>query len=112
MATPAPEPSAASATRSAAVDVTGVFESNWGAISLEQSGSRVWGTYECCGGGRIKGAIRDGVLDYEWHQPGASGRGRWTVKRGGSELVGTWGVGASATSGGPWNLSRPAQLAN
>lgn len=98
-------------TTDAGPTITGTFDSNWGPVHLEQSGARVSGTYECCGRGRIAGTLENGVLHYTWDQPGATGRGRWDVRKGGNELTGTWGHGESETSGGPWNLRRRAHIA-
>ena len=95
-----------------AVDVTGSYDSNYGPVHLEQSGDRVVGNYECCGGGRIEGYLRDGIIDYKWYQPNASGSGRWKVVNGGDKLVGEWGLGKSRTSGGSWDLTRRAQIAS
>lgn len=88
------------------VDVTGSFDSNYGAVHLEQDGARIIGTYECCRGGRIVGTLRGSVIDYQWEQPGASGHGRWEVVDYGEKLLGTWGTGESRTSGGAWDLQR------
>ena len=88
------------------VDVTGSFDSNWGAVHLEQDGARIVGTYECCGGGRIVGTLSGSVIDYAWEQPGTSGHGRWEVVDDGDKLLGTWGTGESRTSGGAWDLKR------
>ena len=88
------------------VDVTGSFDSNYGAVHLEQDGTRIVGTYECCGGGRIVGTLSGSVIDYQWEQPGTSGRGRWEVVDYGDKLLGTWGTGDSRTSGGSWDLKR------
>lgn len=88
------------------VDVTGSFDSNYGAVHLEQDGDRVVGTYECCGGGRIVGTLKGSAIDYRWEQRGASGHGRWEVVDYGRKLLGTWGTGESRTSGGTWDLQR------
>ena len=97
--------------KSEKAQISGTYDSIWGPVHLEQSGSRIVGTYECCGGGRIEGVLRDGVIQYKWVQPDASGRGRWTVRKAGHKLVGRWGVGDSETDGGPWDLTRRAQIA-
>ena len=89
------------------VDVTGVFQSNYDEVSLEQHGSRITGTYVCCGGGTIEGRIDGRVIHYHWEgsNGGGDGLGVWTaVSR--HELVGTWGSGDSDDDGGEWNLDR------
>jgi hypothetical protein len=96
------------------VDVTGRYQSNWDEVRLVQDGDRVRGTYVCCGGGVIEGRLRGRTLTYRWTQPGAEGRGVWSVREDG-RLDGTWGHAASADDGGDWNLTRAGrdqQLAN
>jgi hypothetical protein len=85
--------------------VTGTYTSNWNDVTLVQEGSRIRGTYVCCGGGTIDGRIIEGrVIRYHWEQPGATGEGVWTVTPSG-RLEGTWGFGQSADDGGAWNLA-------
>jgi hypothetical protein len=105
-------PLGATADRSAPrIDVTGVFQSNWDQVRLTQRGDAVTGTYVCCGGGTIEGRIVEGrVLRYRWRQPGAEGRGVWTIE-GPDRLDGTWGVGRDEVSGGRWDLERTPEIA-
>jgi hypothetical protein len=96
------------------VDVTGVFQSNYDEVRLEQRGSHITGTYVCCGGGTIEGRITGRVIHYRWSGGGGDGGlGVWTaISR--HELVGTWGSGDSEEDGGEWNLTRvgSSQIAN
>ncbi len=86
-------------------DVSGGYRSGYGEVRLQQAGRHVTGTYVCCGGGTIDGTLgSDGRITYRWTQPGSSGRGVWTAGPGG-QLLGTWGTGDSATSGGRWDLA-------
>jgi hypothetical protein len=87
------------------ISVSGTYKSNWDDVTLTQDGSQVFGTYVCCGGGTIRGYINGRTLHYEWHQPGGSGRGVWTIHPPG-KLDGTWGVGTSTSDGGRWDLVR------
>jgi hypothetical protein len=92
-------------------DVTGVFRSNWDEVQLRQRGDVVTGTYVCCGGGTIEGRIVEGrVVRYRWKQPGAEGRGVWTIEDP-DRLQGTWGVGHDEVSGGRWDLQRGREIA-
>jgi hypothetical protein len=100
------------ACKSARIDVAGSYDSNWGPVHLEQSGDRITGHYECCGGGRITGTLKGSTIDYEWQQPGATGHGRWEVVDRGDKLLGTWGTGASLDSGGVWDLERRRPSSN
>jgi len=94
------------------VDVTGVYQSNWGEVRLVQHGKRITGTYVCCGGGTINGELSgDRVMRYRWHQPELDGVGLWRID--GDRLDGTWGT-RTVDDGGRWTLTRvpDAQLAN
>lgn len=87
------------------VDVTGHYTSNYDDVTLVQKGDRVTGTYVCCGGGTIEGRVIEGsVIRYRWRQPGAEGRGVWSID--GSRLDGTWGVEQDDSGSGRWDLVR------
>jgi hypothetical protein len=88
---------------SAPVAATGSYDSNWGRVDLEQDGTRIVGSYACCGGGRIRGTLTGNVIRYRWSQPGASGHGVWAIGEGGG-LYGSWGYDADEADGGAWNL--------
>lgn len=86
------------------VNITGTYQSNYGDVKLSQDGSRVYGTYVCCGGGTIEGKIGPGgTIHYVWRQPNSWGLGVWTIERG--RLAGTWGSGQHESSGGRWDLT-------
>lgn len=98
-------------TRSAKLDISGVFQSNWDEVRLAQRGDVVTGTYVCCGGGTIEGRIVEGrVLRYRWRQPGGEGRGVWLIQNA-DRLEGTWGSGQDEASGGRWDLERTPEIA-
>ena len=87
--------------------VNGAWDSNWNTVQLSLDGSRVTGTYVCCGGGTIDGDLRGTTITYRWHEPNGagSGRGVWRLRDG--AWVGTWGFADSADNGGEWILTRP-----
>jgi hypothetical protein len=100
--------------KQARIDVTGVYDSNYGEVRLVQRGSLVEGEYVCCGGGRIEGRIDGTVIEYYWVEAErrADGHGVWRVFGAGRELVGTWGSDDSDDDGGEWNLQRADEIAN
>lgn len=107
---------AAVATAGSRLNVTGVYTSNWDEVTLHQDGTRVRGTYVCCGGGTIEGRIVEGrVIKFHWHEPRGAGHGEgvWVIKQDG-RLDGTWGHGQSESDGGPWTLAPKSsgQIAN
>lgn len=95
-------------------DVTGSYHSNWDDVKLVQDGTRVHGTYVCCGGGTIEGKIIEGrTLRYTWRSGGGWGLGVWTI--GADRLDGTWGSAQHESNGGRWDLVRvkpSARIAN
>lgn len=98
------------AAASQRANVSGQYESNWDDVRLVQDGDRVYGTYVCCGGGKIEGRIIAGrTVRYRWTQPGGWGMGEWRID--GNRLHGTWGVEQDDDDGGRWDLVRRAQLA-
>ncbi len=50
------------------VDVSGVFETNYGMMRLDQDGVTVWGCYDCCGIGQLTGSLDGRVLRFEWRE--------------------------------------------
>jgi len=93
-----------------AIDVTGSYGSNWGAVTLHQRGAAVTGTY-VFDGGRLDGTLDGNVVRYAWHERAGSGHGVFVVASNG-ELIGTWGVGKDDLGGGGWRLTpRQAALA-
>lgn len=94
------------------IDVTGVYRSNWDEVRLVQHGTRVTGSYVCCGGGTVDGEIDGHILRYHWHEPRGAGDGIGVWRVDGNRLDGTWGR-ATVDDGGPWVLEKitDAQLA-
>lgn len=106
--------SLASAATPRVPNIAGDYTSNWDDVRLDQQGTRVHGTYVCCGGGTIEGRIIEGrIIRYHWAEPNGAGGGEgiWKILSSG-RLEGTWGNGQSATDGGPWNLVPKPALAN
>jgi hypothetical protein len=90
------------ATPRPAIDVTGNYTSNWGAITLHQTGHHVTGSY-VYQQGQLDGTIEGNLLRYAWREGDAKGRGVFVVASDG-ELIGTWGLGSDDISGGGWRL--------
>jgi hypothetical protein len=109
----APFSADAAPRKQARIDVTGVYDSNYGEVRLVQRGTLVEGEYVCCGGGRLEGRIDGRVIRFYWveSERKADGHGVWRVVGTGSELLGTWGSDQSEDDGGEWNLKRVDELA-
>jgi hypothetical protein len=88
----------------------GEYDSNWGPVALEQHGDQITGVYSCCGGGTIRGVRNGDLIEYEWEQTGAQGRGWWRVVADGERLEGPWGFCEYFDDGGLWLLFRPYPL--
>lgn len=98
----------ASAAAPRVPNIAAEYTSNWGDVQLEQHGTRVNGTYVCCGSGTIEGRIINGrIIRYHWETSGSGGGGEgvWKILPSG-RLEGTWGSGQSDSDGGAWNLER------
>jgi len=50
------------------VDVTGVYETGYDLMRLEQEGNQVWGCYDCCSIGQLTGSMSGRVLQFEWRE--------------------------------------------
>ena len=69
-------------------------------VVLSRDGDRVTGSYSFGGGfARLEGTLQGSTLNYRWRMASDNGAGRLTLQ--GGEYRGTWGMGASATDGGP-----------
>lgn len=85
-----------------AVVYAGTYTSAWGQVTLEQAKATP---------GEVKGRYPRGTLkckvtaklECSWAESSSSGQAAFTREANG-DLKGSWGSGASATSGGPWNL--------
>jgi len=87
-----------------ATGFAGQWESNWGPMTLSQSGGRVTGSYSH-DKGRIEGEVKEGVLTGAWSEapsyapPDDSGRIVFRLSADGESFSGTWGYGASSDDG-------------
>lgn len=85
---------------------SGLFETRYGRIRLEQIGTQVTGLYRYSGNwGRIKGKVDKGRLAFEWREPKTSGKGEFRLGAQGVQLRGTWSV-AGAKVSRTWNGQR------
>jgi hypothetical protein len=97
-------------------DISGEWDSNWGLMNLEQSGSSVSGSYTW-DDGKISGSYSGGILTGEWSEspsyspPDDAGGFVFTISDDCNSFSGTWGYGSESTGGG-WSATRvnPKQL--
>ncbi|MBL4844154.1 MAG: hypothetical protein JKY65_01400 [Planctomycetes bacterium] len=72
---------------------SGLFETRYGRIRLEQHGDAVSGLYRYSGNwGRIKGTVKKGRLSFEWREPTTRGKGEFKLGPKGVQLRGKWSV--------------------
>ncbi|HNW94154.1 MAG TPA: hypothetical protein PKM88_14690, partial [bacterium] len=82
------------------------WESNYGALTLTQSGARVTGTYYD-GDGTLAGTLTGSTLRYQYRDSTDSGCGEFVFAADGNSFTGTWQGAGSGT----WNGQRPGQTA-
>jgi hypothetical protein len=87
-------------------DISGVYDSQYGRITITQRGNRITGTYENnAGPAMIKGRIRGNVVMFRWRQGNNEGKGLFSIRgRRDPVLAGTWGTYNSRSNGGRWTL--------
>lgn len=92
-------------------DVSGVYDSQYGRITIEQRGNRITGTYaNSAGPAMIKGRVRGDNVWFRWRQGDKEGKGMFSIRgRRAPVLVGTWGTYNSRNNGGRWTL-RPVAI--
>lgn len=94
-----------------APNFTGTWETDFGKMTLTQSGAKVSGSYDYYGG-KIDGEIRaDGKLYFEWSQTNNKhGKGVFELATGGGSFSGWWDYtlsnGQPANNGGGWKGKR------
>jgi len=82
---------------------TGVWDTNFGTMTLKQNGNSVTGTYTH-DDGRIEGKVSGGRLDFRWFEeptyslPNDAGGGYFIIAADGKSFKGKWRYGFS----GPW----------
>jgi hypothetical protein len=95
-----------SANLAMAVDFSGQWESDFGLVSLEQSGHTVTGTYACCDG-TINGKVNGNRLEFEWSDfVYGQGWGVFTMSADGNRLDGVWGYAGQEKANGSWLAKR------
>lgn len=77
------------------------YETNSGRVSGSVSNGRI----QYITSPSHRDAVTHIEIKYDWSSGANSGKGKW-VSRSETELSGTWGYGASRTSGGTWDLAR------
>lgn len=50
------------------VDVTGIYQTNYGSLRIVQDGTKITGCYDCCGSGKISGNLIGRVIQFEWSE--------------------------------------------
>ena len=92
-------------------DISGVYDSQYGRITIMQQGNRITGHYaNSAGPAMIKGRIRGDMVMFRWRQGANEGKGMFTIRgRRAPVLVGTWGTYDSRHNGGRWTL-RPVHV--
>ena len=84
----------------------GHWDSNWGAMDLEQDGQSVRGSYKY-ENGKIRGEIEGDILTFQWRQANnQTGRGWMQLSQDGTTIKGRWGYGEDEENGGEWKATR------
>ncbi len=86
----------------AAVDATGTYSGTWGAMTMQQQGTHVTGSY-AYHGGTLDGTLDGNTLRFTWHEDDGSGEGILGRASDGS-WIGSWGT-TDDHSGGAWQLA-------
>ncbi|MGC4043086.1 MAG: hypothetical protein QM758_04715 [Armatimonas sp.] len=86
-------------------DLSGVWESDYGLIRLEQMGASVKGTYTGGGGSTLEGTLSGNTLTLTWTEgTGATGTATFTFDAAGNSFTGSWKQKNS--NGGAWKGRR------
>ena len=99
-----PEPRPLPADR----DFSGTWDTNWGQLTLVQSGARVYGRYKGFRNGAVSGTADGDLLLFGWTQQESNqtGRGYLQMSRDGGSLEGRWGYLKDRLEGGRWWAKR------
>jgi hypothetical protein len=84
------------------VDATGTYSGTWGAMTMQQQGAHVTGSY-AYHGGTIDGTLDGNTLRFTWHEDDGSGEGI-LVRASDGAWAGSWGT-TDDHSGGAWQLA-------
>lgn len=86
------------------ITLAGVWDSNWGQMTLRQSGVQVHGRYSGFRNGSISGTVEGDLLRFSWTQEESRqfGRGFLQITPTGQAMEGRWGYGQDRFGGGRW----------
>ena len=88
----------------AAVSFAGTWNSDFGAMTVTQTGTAISGTYAGTEPGTFAGTIAGNKVSITWTaKTGEKGKAVLTISADGKAFTGTWGYAASETDGGAWN---------
>lgn len=87
---------------------TGVYQSDFGVLMLQQNGPSVTGTYEHAGG-RVEGVLIGRTLTGWWYQTNGKGRLTFVFSEDFSSFAGKWSY-ENAEPSSPWNGKRSGSL--
>ena len=76
---------------------SGVWDTDYGKMVLQQNGKHISGTYEYNGGGRVEGTITGNIFRGTWYEPGNSGTLKFAISDDGMIFRGFW------NGDSPWN---------
>lgn len=90
------------------ISYTGMWDSTWGRMEINQKGKHVWGTFSGFREGSVSGDLDGDVLHFVWDQmvPRSHGRGYFQISPDGLHLEGRWGYYKSPRDGGRWAADR------
>jgi hypothetical protein len=87
----------------AAEQLSGRWNSNWGAVTLSGTGATVSGTWA---EGGVDGSLAGETLSLRWtHRTGTSGKANLAVGADGKTLSGSWGFDDKDAGEGDWTLT-------
>lgn len=81
---------------------------SWGDLVLRQEGSRVHGTYSCCGAGTISGTATGDRLLFSWSRSSGGGGEAFLILKHDGTIDGKWchGAGCDASRGSAYSGTR------
>lgn len=91
-----------------ALEISGNWSTNYGAMMLSQAGNNVTGTYYA-GDGKITGTLRGNKLTFTYRDRDDAGEGGFEFAADGKSFTGTWR--AQSGDNGEWTGSRPGSAA-
>lgn len=94
---------AAATTGAAATSFAGTYKSTWGTTVFTQDGNHIAATYP--NGGEMTCMASGNDLDCDWKETKGMGKAKLMKDPTSGAIKGTWGMGTSATSGGPWTFT-------